>query len=166
MGVRRGRSLFVAVITATLLAGTLSWAPALGAPKGKAVWSACFRDFGPFQCAAVGVPLDYDSPNGAQISIAMVRLPAANSALRQGSLFINPGGPGGSGVEFAVFAAPFLFTQDVRDRFDIVGFDPRGIIRSDPLRCFGTPKQWGPYFTPFTFPSTDEEVEIWMAADR
>jgi pimeloyl-ACP methyl ester carboxylesterase len=114
----------------------------------------------------VGVPLDYDQPNGPSISIAMVRLPAANPALRQGSLFLNPGGPGGSGIDFAVGAGPFLFTQDVRDRFDIVGFDPRGIIRSDPLRCFGTAKQWGPYFTPFAFPSTDEEVEQWIDADH
>lgn len=166
MSAQHRRSSFVAVVTAVLLAGLVAAAPAVGAPKGKTVWSACFRDFGPFQCAAVGVPLDYDQPNGAQISIAMVRLPAANPALRQGSLFINPGGPGGSGVEFAVGAAPFLFTQDVRDRFDIVGFDPRGIIRSDPLRCFGTPRQWGPYFTPFAFPMTGSEVEVWKAADR
>ena len=76
------------------------------------------------------------------------------------------GGPGGSGVDFAVDAAPFLFTQDVRDRFDIVGFDPRGVIRSAPLRCFGTPRQWDPAFTPFAFPSTDEEVALWEAGDR
>jgi pimeloyl-ACP methyl ester carboxylesterase len=166
MSARRRRSLFVAVTTAVLLAGVVGLAPAVAAPKGKAVWSACFRSFGPFECASVRVPLDYDKPNGADISIAMVRLPAANPALRQGSLFINPGGPGGSGVDFAVFAAPVLFTQDVRDRFDIVGFDPRGIIRSDPLRCFGTPRQWQPYFTPFAFPLTDEEVDQWIAADH
>jgi len=166
MSTRRRRSLSVAVITAVLLAGVGGWAPADAAPKTKTVWSACFRSFGPFQCASVGVPLDYDNPNGAHISIAMVRLPAANPQLRQGSLFINPGGPGGSGVDFAVFAAPFLFTQGVRDRFDIVGFDPRGIIRSDPLRCFGTPKQWEPFFTPFAFPLTDEEIDAWIAADR
>jgi pimeloyl-ACP methyl ester carboxylesterase len=163
---RRRRSLFAAVVTTALLAGAIGWAPATAAPKATTHWSACFRDFGPFQCAAVSVPLDYDKPNGSQISIAMVRLPAANPALRQGSLFINPGGPGGSGVDFAIAAAPFLFTQDVRDRFDIVGFDPRGIIRSSPLRCFGTPKQWAPYFTPFAFPMTDEEVDQWVAADR
>jgi pimeloyl-ACP methyl ester carboxylesterase len=166
MSARRLRSTFVAVMTAALLVGSIGLVPASAAPKTKAVWSACFRTFGPFECAAVGVPLDYDQPSGAHISIAMVRLPAANPALRQGSVFINPGGPGGSGVDFAVGAAPFLFTQDVRDRFDIVGFDPRGIIRSDPLRCFGTPRQWGPYFTPFAFPMTEEEADIWADADR
>jgi pimeloyl-ACP methyl ester carboxylesterase len=166
MSKRRRRSFVVAIATALLLAGLGAWAPAAAAPTGKANWSACFREFGPFQCATVSVPLDYDKPSGAKISVAMVRLPAANPALRQGSLFINPGGPGGSGVDFAIGAAPFLFTQDVRDRFDIVGFDPRGIIRSDPLRCFGTPRQWDPYFTPFAFPMTDEEIDVWIAADR
>ncbi len=166
MSARRRRSLFVAVISTVLLAGVAGWAPAVAAPKSKTNWSACFRDFGPFECASVGVPLDYDQPNGPHISIAMVRLPAANPALRQGSVFINPGGPGGSGVDFALGAGPFLFTQDVRDRFDIVGFDPRGIIRSDPLRCFGNQRQWEPYFTPFAFPLTDEEVEMWIAGDR
>lgn len=166
MGAGR-RHAFAVLLTAALIAGTgVGRLPAVAAPATKANWSPCFQAFGPFQCAMVGVPLDYDQPNGAQISIAMVRLPAADPALRQGSLFINPGGPGGSGVDFAVGAAPFLFTQDVRDRFDIVGFDPRGVIRSDPLRCFGTPRQWGPYFTPFTFPSTDDEVDIWKTADR
>jgi pimeloyl-ACP methyl ester carboxylesterase len=114
----------------------------------------------------VSVPLDYDKPGAAQISIAMVRLPAAKPDERVGSLFINPGGPGGSGVDFAVFAAPSLFTQDVRDRFDIVGFDPRGIARSDPLRCFGTQRQWDPFFTDFAFPLTSGEVEQWIAGDR
>ena len=160
------RSSFAATILAALLACLGAWSPAAAAPTDKAIWSACFRDFGPFQCASVGVPLDYDNPNGAKIQIAMVRLPAANPALRQGTIFLNPGGPGGSGIDFALGAGPFLFTQDVRDRFDLVGFDPRGIIRSDPLRCFGTPRQWGPYFTPFFFPMTDEEVDIWIAGDR
>lgn len=163
----RRRHFLVAFVTAVFVAGMVAGVgPAVAAPQAKVNWSPCFRAAGPFQCATVGVPLDYDQPNGAKISIAMVRLPAADPALRQGSLFINPGGPGGSGVDFAVGAAQFLFTQDVRDRFDIVGFDPRGVIRSDPLRCFGTPRQWDPYFTSFTFPLTDAEVETWKTADR
>ena len=166
MRLQQSRSLFRAIIPSVLLAGLFGSVPASAAPKGKVNWSACFQDFGPFQCASVGVPLDYDDPNGAQISIAMVRLPAADPALRQGSLFTNPGGPGGSGVDFALFAAPFLFTQDVRNRFDIVGFDPRGVRRSRMLRCFGTPKQWAPYFTPFAFPITQEEVDAWIIGDR
>jgi pimeloyl-ACP methyl ester carboxylesterase len=112
------------------------------------------------------VPLDYSNPNGAKISIAVVRLPASDSANKIGSIFFNPGGPGGSGVEFLLFAGPFLYTDEVRARFDLVGFDPRGIARSAPLRCFGNPRQWAPYFTPFAFPITLEEADIWEAADR
>jgi pimeloyl-ACP methyl ester carboxylesterase len=109
--------------------------------------------------------VDYDQPNGATISLAVVRLPASDPAHRIGSLFLNPGGPGGSGVDFAVFAGPFLYNDSVRAHFDLVGFDPRGIGRSTALRCFGTPKQWGPYFTPFAFPSTPAEEVQSMNAD-
>ena len=109
-------------------------------------------DLGPFECGTVQVPLDYDTQSGT-ISLSLVRLPAADPTRRIGSLFLNPGGPGGSGVDFTLFAGPFLFTDEVRARFDLVGFDPRGIIRSSAFRCFGTDKQWDPYFTPFAFPS-------------
>ena len=61
-----------------------------------------------------------------------------------------------------LFAGPFLYTDEVRARFDLVGFDPRGILRSTTLRCFGTPRQWGPYFTPFAFPRTPEEEQAWI----
>ncbi len=164
--IRRSRFLGAAVAAVVVLAGLSAWEPSVAAPKNKANWSACFKSFGPFECAMVGVPLDYDKPNGAKISIAMVRLPAADPAHRIGSLFVNPGGPGGPGVEFVVGAGQALFTQEVRDKFDIVGFDPRGIVRSDPLRCFGTDKQWGPYFTDFAFPITDQEVASWITSDR
>ena len=135
------------------------------AGTGKISWSKCFSQFGPFECGTVQVPLDYDQPNGSTISLAVVRLPATDPAHRIGSLFLNPGGPGGSGVDYTVFAGPFLYTPEVRAKFDLVGFDPRGIIRSSAFRCFGTDKQWDPYFTPFTFPSNPTEEQIWMQAD-
>jgi pimeloyl-ACP methyl ester carboxylesterase len=125
-------------------------------------WTKCHSDLGPFQCGTVQVPLDYDQPDGATISLALVRLPASDPAHRIGSLFLNPGG---SGVDFALFAGPSLYNDSVRAHFDLVGFDPCGIGRSTALRCFGTPKQWGPYFTPFAFPSTSAEEVQWMNAD-
>jgi pimeloyl-ACP methyl ester carboxylesterase len=100
------------------------------------------------------------------VSIAVVRLPAGDPARKIGSLFFNPGGPGGSGVDFVLALAPYLYTDEVRARFDIVGFDPRGIARSTALRCFGTPKQWEGYYTPFAFPMTLDEAAVWEAADR
>jgi pimeloyl-ACP methyl ester carboxylesterase len=80
-------------------------------------------------------------------------------------LFLNPGGPGGSGIIYTLFAGPSLYTPEVRAKFDLVGFDPRGIASSSPLRCFGNDKQWAPYFTPFAFPSNAGEEQIWMNAD-
>ena len=135
------------------------------APKPKIAWSPCHRDLGPFECGTVQVPLDYDTQSGT-ISLSLVRLPATDPSRRIGSLFLNPGGPGGSGVDFTLFAGPFLYTDEVRARFDLVGFDPRGIIRSSAFRCFGTDKQWDPYFTPFAFPSNAQEEAVWIAADH
>jgi pimeloyl-ACP methyl ester carboxylesterase len=143
---------------------------AVGAAKAaptdpKVNWSKCYKEYGPFECGTVQVPLDYDNPNGAAISISLVRLPAGDPSQKIGSLFLNPGGPGGSGVDFALSTAPYLYTQEVRDRFDIVGFDPRGISRSTTLRCFGNPKQWTGYFTPFSFPITLDQASTWETAD-
>ena len=137
------------------------------APVPRINWSRCYREFGfPFECATVPVPLDYSNPGAASILISVVRLPASDPAHKIGSIFFNPGGPGGSGVDFVLFAGPFLYTEELRARFDLVGFDPRGIARSTALRCFGSPRQWTPYFTPFAFPITLEQADVWEAADR
>ena len=153
-----------------LLASICVWlglgVSATAAPAPRISWSKCYASFGPFECGTVQVPLDYGQPKGAAISLAVVRLPATDPQHRIGSLLLNPGGPGGSGVDFTLFAGPFLYNADVRARFDLVGFDPRGTNRSTALRCFGTPKQWGPYFTPFAFPMTAQEEQEWITADR
>jgi pimeloyl-ACP methyl ester carboxylesterase len=135
------------------------------ASPAKIVWSKCYSQLGPFQCGTAQVPLDYDQPEGATISLALVRLPATDPAHRIGSLFLNPGGPGGSGVDYTLFAGPFLYTPEVRAKFDLVGFDPRGTNRSTALRCFGTDRQWGPFFLPISFPTTPAEEQMWIDAD-
>ena len=132
--------------------------------KPNVNWSPCYSDFGTFECGKVNVPLDYDANRGA-IPIQMVKLAASDPSQRIGTLFLNPGGPGGSGVDFVLEAGAFLFTDEVRAKFDLVGFDPRGVLRSKPLRCFGSPKKWDPFFTPFPFPLTPEEEQIWITAD-
>jgi pimeloyl-ACP methyl ester carboxylesterase len=139
---------------------------AAGAPPAKIAWSKCFAQFGQFQCGTVQVPLDYDQPNGTTISLAVVRLPATDPQRRIGSLLLNPGGPGGSGVDYTVFAGPALCTPEVRARFDLVGFDPRGIARSTALRCFGTAAQAESVFAPFAFPMTRDELAQWIAGDQ
>ncbi|MER7073298.1 alpha/beta hydrolase [Terrabacter sp. NPDC000476] len=106
----------------------------LAAFYGKRVrWSPC-EDGGGFDCATVTVPVDYAHPEGATTGIALRRLPAAGPAPRIGSLFLNPGGPGGSGIDFAE-AAPDVFGDAVLERYDVVGFDPRGLGESDPVDC-------------------------------
>lgn len=161
------RSLIVVV---TLLSLCFSLVPLPAAQAAPAVsrinWSPCYQQFGPYECGTLQVPLDYDNPGAAAISLALIRLRATDPAHRIGSLFLNPGGPGGSGVDLVLFAGQFLYTPEVRARFDVVGFDPRGISRSTALRCFGTPKQWEPYFTTFAFPMTMEEADAWEQADR
>jgi pimeloyl-ACP methyl ester carboxylesterase len=156
----------LALLAASALALLLGGGTGSAAPSPKIAWSPCNRQLGPFECSTVQVPLDYDSSDGGTISIAVVRLPASDPSRRIGSLFLNPGGPGGSGVDMVLFGGPFLFSSDVRARFDLVGFDPRGIIRSTAYRCFGNEGQWDPFFTPYAFPSTPAETEIWKAADR
>lgn len=132
----------------------------------KVAWSPCYKDFGlPFECGTVQVPLDHDGPANATISIALVRLAASGPGTRIGSLFFNPGGPGGSGVDFLLGIAP-LVPLPLRAQFDLIGFDPRGIARSTAVRCFGNSRQWAGLFTPFPFPVTPAEELVWAAADR
>ena len=86
-----------------------------------------------FQCAKVKVPLDYSQPDGQTIEIAMKKHPATGSA-RQGTLFMNPGGPGGSGVD-DIGGMPTSTFAGVQSAYDIIGFDPRGIGSSTAITC-------------------------------
>jgi pimeloyl-ACP methyl ester carboxylesterase len=97
-------------------------------------WSDCG---GGLQCVTLRVPRDYDDPSAGRFDLSLVKLPASDPGARIGSLVINPGGPGGSGVEF-VREAPEAFGPDLRERFDIVGFDPRGVNLSSQVRCLST----------------------------
>lgn len=94
-------------------------------------WNDCGNGF---LCAEVRVPKDYAAPSNGYVNISMVDLPATDRKTRIGSLIVNPGGPGGSGVEF-VRASAGLFSAAIRKRFDIVGFDPRGVNSSTAVRC-------------------------------
>jgi hypothetical protein len=150
----RLRRLLPALLAGGLVAALLGVPAAQAAPSGAAAqvprldWSDCGDGF---QCATARVPLDYDHPGGTKVSLALIRHPATDPARRIGSLFLNPGGPGGSGVDFVRAAADVLFSDEVRARFDLVGFDPRGIIRSTPLRCFDSLEQAFAVLPPFAF---------------
>ncbi len=99
-----------------------------------AVWTTCHDYPAPWDCATISVPLDYADSAGARLSIAMIRLAAARPSARIGSLLINPGGPGGSGIALAYGEAQ-SYPQQMLDSFDIIGFDPRGVGDSSPVLC-------------------------------
>ena len=99
-------------------------------------WQPCGAEQPGFDCATVTVPLDHDRPSHRTTQLALARFPASDLRHRIGTVFVNPGGPGGSGVEMVLDGfGEFLGTQ-LDGRFDIVGFDPRGVGASDPLHCF------------------------------
>ena len=99
-------------------------------------WYDCSSIFTPgSECGTVELPLDYDEPRRGTTEVALLRIRATDPEQRIGSLFVNPGGPGGSGVEIAAFASSFL-SPDVLARFDVVGLDPRGTSYSSNVRCF------------------------------
>ncbi|WP_329343843.1 alpha/beta hydrolase [Streptomyces sp. NBC_01352] len=138
----RRRLAVAALVTALfgqLLAGTAVAAPAAKTPApGRIAWEPCESPSGEgtFECATIKVPVDWKRPRGATIDLALNRHLATDPEHRIGSLLINPGGPGGSGVGFA-FSAPDSFSPALLERFDIVGFDPRGVGLSNPVKCDG-----------------------------
>jgi len=100
-------------------------------PPAPVSWSPC-RTAGA-ECGEVEVPVDYGEANGGIARLALLRFPATGQKI--GSLVVNPGGPGGSGVDAAIKLVKTL-PPEVRQRFDFVGFDPRGVGASIPaLRC-------------------------------
>ena len=104
----------------TPASGTLDWKPCKTQTR--------------FDCATLDVPLDYNDPSGKTISLALIRKQAGDPSQRIGSLLMNPGGPGGSGVEFLPQVL-FAIDSSISDRFDLVSFDPRGVGESDPIVC-------------------------------
>ncbi|WP_251063534.1 MULTISPECIES: alpha/beta hydrolase [unclassified Streptomyces] len=87
------------------------------------------------ECGRLTVPLDWKHPSGPRLEIAVSRVPASGSpAERRGVLLVNPGGPGGSGLPYAVTKRAKL-PPSVRRSYDVIGFDPRGVGRSAPVDC-------------------------------
>jgi pimeloyl-ACP methyl ester carboxylesterase len=165
----RSRSVAAAALAAVLLAGAGSACSGLGAdepgltaePLGEAsaepeddalarfydqdvAWRECRSTM---ECAEVEVPLDYAQPSGETVTLALLRVPATDAGQRVGSMLVNPGGPGASGIEYAA-AADTYFGDELRAAFDIVGFDPRGVGQSTPVDCL-----------------SDEELDEFIASD-
>lgn len=104
-----------------------------------------WRDCGDADCTTFEVPLDYQDPKGDRVELAMTKVRARGESI--GSLFVNPGGPGGSAFEYAK-AADYIVSDQIRESFDVVGVDPRGVGQSETIRCF-----------------TDEQIDAQISAD-
>jgi pimeloyl-ACP methyl ester carboxylesterase len=107
------------------------------------------------QCARVSVPLDWDRPHGHKIKLAMIRRLASRPADRIGSLFVNPGGPGGSVEKVRNDGASLDAAGG--GRFDVVGWDIRGAGESAPVRCFRSEKSLARFFVHWSIPATRQD---------
>lgn len=114
-------------------------------------WTTC----GDLECATAVVPLDWDDPDGDTVTLAVNRHKAAGD--RIGSLLINPGGPGGSGIDALSSIALPRFGNEVVERYDLIGFDPRGVAASTPVTCVDGPAMDQIVSTDFDF-ATDAGI--------
>lgn len=119
-------------------------------------WSSCHSDF---ECATASAPMDWSDPSKGDIELAMMKLPATGKAI--GTLFINPGGPGASGIGLVEYA-DYIFGSSVLRNYDIVGWDPRGVGASSAVSCFGSDEELDAWIYPEPDPAeatmTDEQI--------
>ncbi|MGW0787615.1 alpha/beta hydrolase [Streptomyces sp. NPDC002911] len=146
-----GRSAALAVVLG-LSSGSLAAAPAVAdGPRAPQVrWDTCPEDVvaeaapTELQCATVPVPVDYADPAGARIDLMISRLASTKPDKRRGTLMLNPGGPGGSGLALPALLVARGLPAGVLDGYDLIGMDTRGIGHSAPVSCGFTLD--GPYF--------------------
>ena len=169
----RRRAVVVGTLTVLVL-GAGTPVAAAGTPAGELpalpaaplAWAGCGTTVeataAGVQCATADLPMDYDEPDGTRVQIAVARVPATDPANRIGSLFFNFGGPGGPAVEYLQASGAGLFAT-LNQRFDIVGFDPRGVGQSTPsIDCRVDQETQGIYSTPVPTP-VDIDVDAYVA---
>ncbi|MFD9123863.1 alpha/beta hydrolase [Kitasatospora sp. NPDC059571] len=127
----------------------------------KLDWQAC--DSG-YECATFKVPLDYAAPQAGDVTLAAARKQAAGGGQHLGSLLLNPGGPGGSAIEY-MEAVAAGYDPGVRAAYDLVGLDPRGVGRSTPVTCLTGPRMDAYTATDIT-PDDQAETDALVAADK
>ncbi|MGX6511700.1 alpha/beta hydrolase [Rhodococcus sp. SJ-2] len=140
----KSRAPTIAIALMGLLVAGCAHTPAQtnAAPETELQWSPCpdgveKPEDGPpqLQCATVPVPLDYGDPEGTQIDITISRLSADNPDTRHGVLLLNPGGPGGTGLDQPNFLVSQGIPPSVLDTYDLIGMDTRGVGHSSPVSC-------------------------------
>ncbi len=172
------RALAAAAGAALLLTGCISWfQPArpssTSTPTGEDVsaelapyyhqvlrWTGCG---GGMQCTTVTAPLDWDDPAGDAIELALIRQPATGGSAK-GSLLVNPGGPGGSGVDFIRDSIDFATSETLQREFDVVGFDPRGVGESTPVACTDDDAELDEYL--YGIVPGERGSDAWIAASE
>ncbi|MFF7193059.1 alpha/beta hydrolase [Streptomyces sp. NPDC008079] len=118
-----------------------------------------------FQCSTMKVPLDYAHPVTADdLKLAVARKKATGPGKRLGSLLVNPGGPGGSAIDYLQYAA-LGYPTAVTSRYDMAAVDPRGVARSEPVECLSDP-QMDAFTAVDTTPDDNAEVNKLVTADR
>ena len=132
------RALAIATITALVLTSCSALPGANKSLKSmeryqsqKLLWGKCYESF---TCAYLKVPIDYTNLKLGSFKIAVIKYKATKPSKKLGSIVVNPGGPGASGVDYA-YNAEYIFDKSVLEKYDVVGFDPRGISRSQPIMC-------------------------------
>lgn len=131
-------------------------APAATAAEPRLAWVSCGVDQ---ECAWLPVPIDYGNPEAGAIQLRLIRLPARSTDV-QGSIVVNPGGPGASGVAYVRQAAN-TFPSALRNHFHILGFDTRGSGDSSPLRCVDA-AFLDRYSRIDSTPASDADIASWM----
>ncbi|MCO5318562.1 MAG: alpha/beta hydrolase [Microthrixaceae bacterium] len=128
---------------------------------GELDWGGCQQELAAMarlECATLAVPMDRADESSRNIELELARSPATGDPdERIGSLLFNPGGPGGSGIEFLANAA-FLVPDELQERFDLVSWDPRGVGESTPVRCL-TDEQKDAHIEGDLSPDDDEELQ-------
>ncbi|MFZ4719241.1 MAG: alpha/beta fold hydrolase [Ilumatobacteraceae bacterium] len=129
-------------------------------------WGPCTDDAvtdDTLECGTLTVPLDHSNPGGDTIDLALVRVPATDR--REGAVLMNPGGPGGSGFDLVAYSGTVVQSQLGLGAFDIVGFDPRGVDRSNGIRCVDDAFTDRHLYLDDT-PDTPEEEQLLAESDR
>lgn len=114
------------------------------------------------RCGVVRAPIDYDNPQLGFVSLAVSRIPAGNPSKRRGVLLVNPGGPGAPGLAYGPGRWANRVPAEIRETYDIIGFDPRGVGHSNPVQCVrDIDSFWRP-----PLPDPDTEVNRRLNFDR
>jgi len=165
----------IAAITALTLSGCVTWfLPAKSSSTSSPVKESVAADLKPFydqvltwsgcasgkQCATAKAPLDWKNPSAGEIELALIRQTAKGT--KQGSLLVNPGGPGGSGYDFVKNSVDYATDSALQNSFDVVGFDPRGVGHSTAVKCYDA-KQMDDYL--YSITPGERGSDQWIAAN-